>query len=78
MLLANFHLLFGPNAGLHFSDVCFLEQVHAQSALADAATYGEWELAVEERFVEGEVFPLCAAAYFKLAAERFGAYAYSH
>ena len=43
---------------------------------------GDFMLRIEdtdqERFVEGEVFPLCAATYLELAAERFGAYAYSH
>ena len=37
MFAAFFNLVVGPDAGLHLADVGFLQQIHAQTALPDAA-----------------------------------------
>ena len=53
VLFADLDLGFGPDTGLHFADVGFLEQVHAQTTLADAAANGVGEFAGEQCLVEG-------------------------
>ena len=49
-----FDLFFGPDGGLDFTDVGFVEKEHAQTALSDASADRIRELAFEEEFVECE------------------------
>ena len=49
-----FDLFFGPDGGLDFTDVGFVEKEHAQTALPDAAAYGVGQFTVKEKTVESE------------------------
>ena len=62
------NLFFGPDAGLDLSDVGFLQQIHAQTRLSDAATDGKGHIAVQEGFVEIKIQTVGATAYFQLFA----------
>ena len=46
--------LFGPDARLDFSDVCFLQEQHAQARLTYTATDAEGERVVQDALVEVE------------------------
>ena len=72
------HLVVGPDRGLDFAYVGFLENEHAQAALAYASADGEGELAVEERFVEFQPGAFGAAGLVELASESLGVDADTH
>lgn len=65
---AALYLFRRPDGGLHFADVCFLEQEHAETALANAAADRVGEFPGKETAVEIEVGSVETAAFFKLAA----------
>ena len=71
-------LLFGPDACLHFANMSFLEQEHAQAALPDASTNGIGQFTGEKRLVEGEILAVHAAALLKLPEEGLFADPYTH
>ncbi len=62
-------LLFGPDGCLDFADVGFVEEEHAEAALADASADGVRQTAFDEHFVEGEFPTFGAATNFELLDE---------
>ena len=59
-----------PDAGLDFSDVRFLEQNHAQSALSDATSDAQGEFVVDKLLVEIEFASLLFPGNLELAEQR--------
>lgn len=62
-------LFFGPDGGLHLSDVGFLQQEHAQSALSYASAYRRGEFAAEKARVEKKFGAVAASGGSELTVQ---------
>lgn len=62
-------LFFGPDGGLHLSDVGFLQQEHAQSALSNASAYRRGEFAAEKARVEKKLGAVAASGGSELPVQ---------
>ena len=70
MLLATLDLRLGPDRGLHLTDVCLLQEEHAETALTDTATDRGRQLARQQGFVEGQLRALHATTDLQLPQQR--------
>ena len=60
----------GPDAGLDFTDVPFVEQHHAEATLSDAAADAQRQLVVQQLLVEIELFALLLMLNLQLSEQR--------
>ena len=68
-VVAAFAHIFGPDAGLRFSDVRLVQKDEAETRLANAAADGEWQRAFEQPLVELEFLAVLLARQFELAQQ---------
>ena len=61
-----------PEGGLDLADVRRADQQHTKSALADAATHREGQLATQQHLVEGKRAAVIAAGDGQLCVEGLG------
>lgn len=71
-------LVFGPDAGLNFSHMGFLEYEHAQSALSYTASDRQRQFVVGQSLVETQVESFGAVAGCKLGFQRVGIHPDTH
>ena len=67
-----------PQGRLDFTDVSLSQVVHADTRLADAASYSIGQLAVQQRFLERKFSALFASCELELSAERLFVHADTH
>ena len=68
----------GPDAGLGFADVGFVEEYHAQAALAYSASDREGKRTFEQAAMEEEALAVFLALQSQLALQSLGIYADTH
>ncbi len=61
----------GPDRGLNLSDMGFMEQHHAETALTDTATNGKGQLIVQQLLMEIQFLALLLMFYLELAQQGF-------
>lgn len=69
--LAFFTVIVWPDARLNFTNVGLAQEEHTQAALTNTAANSEWQGAVDQAFVEVELFAFVLAFKFQLAEQGF-------
>ena len=62
----------GPDGAVHFADMCFPQEEHTDSGLADPSADGEGKPVFQDGFLERKQCALGAACFFKLRAQCLG------
>lgn len=71
VIITCFDLLFRPDGGLHFADVGFAKEEHAEAALSDTSADGEGQAVFKQRLVEFQFLSFGATREIELARQSF-------
>ncbi len=75
---AGFYLRFGPDGSLHFANVGFLQEIHAEAALTYTPSYGIRQFLGKKSLVEGIFLTILTTTLLQLLAQRLRAYTDTH